>query len=758
MLHCIYKNKQACILALFFMLVFFHAPITTGDVWGISGSMKVAAQNGEIKPPDQNNSGHTTESLKTVAEARTTENNKPADTSWMGSLATAIFSWFGNIILWIFSLLAGVTGLLLEGVANQLVFQMGNWIGKGSSVGASIDLLWAVIRDICNLAFIFGFIYIGITTIINPDSYSVKRFLSRIIIGALLINFSLFFVKIIIDFSNFLTIKIFQALTTSSTGEISSISAKIADVLGIATIFKVPDPATFAGMTGPGAVTFYIFAAILLLIVAFVFLAAAILLINRFVALVLIMIASPILFAATVFPQTEHYASDLWKKLISYSFFAPAYFLCTLLSLTILESLTKLPGYSSDLLAPIHAGIKGGQVSGVFGVMLFFAIAIALLWYSITIPRSLGIAGGDMVVDMSKRLRGAIGGTTFGMAGRLGRATFGRWAHSYADRDDLKDKASQKGWGGFVARRKLDASRYVADSSFDARGTAAGKGLGLGDARKGGYESVLKEVKEKEEKFAKSLGEVGDDDVRVLTRKKQMEKEQANLRRLEEELKKIPTSDVEARTKMRETIEHKKHDIHEAKVLYESEKQRRMIGSTFTEDAITKTQGDELEQLTKAQTNAKEALDKKWKESGTNPTREQRNEIQNLMKSLKEAKKAKEKFVNTLGDGYAGVLENGAWWNTWPKGRMVHMEVAAGEAIRKARKDGLPKEKDHGHGEGEHGGGDHGGDDHDEGDHGHDEKSHASPIIVPFSAGGGPRKSADHGGGGDHGHGGGHGH
>ncbi len=87
---------------------------------------------------------------------------------------------------------------------------------NNSTFGSTIDTMWTLIRDICNLAFIFGFIYVGIRTILDPDSVDPKRFLSKIIVGALLINFSLFFVKIIIDFSNFTALKIYTAMASES--------------------------------------------------------------------------------------------------------------------------------------------------------------------------------------------------------------------------------------------------------------------------------------------------------------------------------------------------------------------------------------------------------------------------------------------------------------------------------------------------------------------------------------------------------------
>ena len=260
------------------------------------------------------------------------------------STASKIWEWFGKwlgvTVMVIPSAFLWVGGTLLDVSLDKLVFGMGSYVnndvGVGKNLGIEISNAWRLIRDICNLAFIFGFVYIGIRTIIDPESASTKRFLSKIIIGALLINFSLFFVKFIVDFANFTAYQIYIAMVDTTRG--GTLAMTVADRMGIITFFSSSgNPNAFAQITGPGTLWYFVLAGVFLFVVAFIFTAAAFLLITRFVGIVLIMIGSPILFAATVFPQTEHYASEMWKKLISYAFFAPAFLLLVLVSLTLIN-------------------------------------------------------------------------------------------------------------------------------------------------------------------------------------------------------------------------------------------------------------------------------------------------------------------------------------------------------------------------------------------------------------------------------------
>lgn len=676
------------------------------------------------------------------------------NTSLAGMIGNGIFNTLGMVVLNIASAFTWLGGTLLDFSITYLVLGLGDLI-NGQKLGVAIDELWAFIRDIANLAFIFGFIFAGIKMVLDPDSHSAKHTISKIIIGALLINFSLFFVKAIIDFSNFTAVQIYNAMIVSS----GSISAAFADQLGIITIFNTKNfdfLASVTKITGSSPSTwFYILAALFLIFAGFIFAAAAIMIIIRFCVLVLIMIFSPILFAATVFPKTEHYAGELWGKLISYAFYVPVYLLLTFIVLKLVGSLPLSAGTNwVDALSNTKSETNSFMVILQFGIISFFMIQ------TLTISSKFSIAGSDMITTKARSL---IGASSAGLAARAGRATVGRWSSGKADDEGLKDRASQSGIRGVYARQQLKLFRKGADASFDVRNTDPGKSLKIGSGRKGGWDSVKKEINEKEEKFAKSLGEVGDDDLRVEGRKKEMEDAKTHVRHLQEELK--ATTDKNARMKLSDDIEEAKHHEHEAKVKYESEKQRRILGSTYEKPEKNMT----LEALEFRVKKRKDAIKELWagKVDKTNPAKTivkyaaladdakaaRRTEIEKIKKELTDAEKEHGAFLATLikDTGYAGVRENSKWYSSWPTGRLAVQDQAAGKAMRKARKDGLPKEKGGGHGD-SHGGGhdDHGGG-HD--DHGADDHAVAAhkPAAGGHGGGGGHKPAAGgHGGGGGH--------
>jgi len=614
------------------------------------------------------------------------------------SMTTVIGQFIGNFILYIASGFLYMGGMLLELSIQQFILQLGSLL-TSTGIGNSIDTTWRIVRDIANLAFIFGFIYIGIRTIIDSDSSSTKRMLASIIIGALLINFSLFFTKVIIDASNYIAVEIYNSLASGS----GSIAQKFADIMGVVTFYKPISGDTLGGLTTGGNIFFYFMGSIFLIVAGFVLAAGGVLLIVRFVKLIFIMIFSPVLFAASVFPQTQATASKLWHELINYSFFAPAYLLLLLVSITMLQGFMNSI-YGTNVVRPGFSDVFSGQTSA-FGVVINFIVAIMFLIMSLQIAMKFGIAGADRVMAIGKDLRGrsqkylgrAAGSATFGVAGAAGRSTVGRYASKLSQKTNLLDTSVKGGLKGFAARQILKSSSAVADSSFDARNVAgAGKTLGIGEGRKGGYTTVKKEIEEEEMKIAKSLGEVGDDDPEVAKRKETMEIAKKTLDRERQFLQQKMRSTDEAERKKAQTdlaeLEQAHKDAEEA---YGREKQRRVLGSAANIDAEKAVKSAKIELDTELN-----SLKEIQKQALAATTEAEREMFAKMSASLYEqVATAKKKYKTAYkaaaaNGGYASVREDSGLIASWVSGRLVGQNKEAGKAVRKAFEKKIKKSKE----------------------------------------------------------------
>ena len=74
-----------------------------------------------------------------------------------------------------------------------------------TSSAAFISIAWGIVRDLSNIFFILALLYIAIQTILGMG-HETKKMIVHVIIMALLINFSMFFTKVVIDSSNVLAL------------------------------------------------------------------------------------------------------------------------------------------------------------------------------------------------------------------------------------------------------------------------------------------------------------------------------------------------------------------------------------------------------------------------------------------------------------------------------------------------------------------------------------------------------------------------
>ena len=64
---------------------------------------------------------------------------------------------------------------------------------------------WGIVRDLVNMFFVLILLVIAFATILRFEPYGIKALLPKLIIAALLINFSLVLAGVVIDFSDVLT-------------------------------------------------------------------------------------------------------------------------------------------------------------------------------------------------------------------------------------------------------------------------------------------------------------------------------------------------------------------------------------------------------------------------------------------------------------------------------------------------------------------------------------------------------------------------
>lgn len=403
--------------------------------------------------------------------------------------------------------------------------------------GSFVPEAWAVTRDLSNLFFILILLYIAIKMILGLGGSDVKKMISKVIIIALLINFSMFFTKVVIDTSNILALVFYnkvQVSTTNSDGsqrQYENTANGEKDVAGgmvnafnptsllTPDFFKkageqvVPGFFTVAGSAPPGIlIGITIITGLLMLFAAYCFFVAGISFIGRLIELLILIIFSPFAFMSSTEPyleKTSYIGWDDWlKRLLSVSFMAPIFMFFLYFIFMLVRS-------------KIFDGMIDEKNTNFVGTILRIvipALVILILLLKATDFAKKGSGKlGEMMMTGAKMVGGlALGGVALGGAFAARTALGGGGGY-------LANKAAvgaEKLGLGRTANKLRDFGQFAQKSSFDIRGipgaskvlgmTGLATGAGLvGKAQQGGWAEMKKKQVEKRQKRAEELQKRG---------------------------------------------------------------------------------------------------------------------------------------------------------------------------------------------------------------------------------------------------------
>lgn len=327
--------------------------------------------------------------------------------SCWGPLLSGVIS---GALVYIASSILTIAGTLFNWVLYETVLQFGQLINggvNGSNTGiiTGINTAWSVFRDISNIVIIGMFTFIAIATILGNTEYGYKKMLSRVLIVAVIINFSLLFTKIIIDVSNFTAIQFYNAASTNNPNlqdnnpsQTAQGQTGTATQSGIAGAFM-----GYAGVQGLGDTATAVFnvsknpqggawwgllygvlTALLFLVAAIVLFYGSFLLITRALLMIFLMVTSSIAFATYLIPslsQGGYGWSMWWQALLKNAVFAPLLMVLLWVTLTIGSGFQASSGTLGSAIA--NPGAPLG-ISALFG----YIIVIGLLFASFRIASS----------------------------------------------------------------------------------------------------------------------------------------------------------------------------------------------------------------------------------------------------------------------------------------------------------------------------------------------------------------------------------
>lgn len=325
-----------------------------------------------------------------------------AGAEWAGEM-------IGAVIGWIISALGIIMVLVIK--ALVAVAQYNNFINSQAVVNG-----WHIVRDVCNMFFVVILLIIAFATILNQEKYSYKTWLPKLILMAVLINFSKTICGLLIDVTQVVMLTFVNAFKGMAAGNLIS-------NLGILEVVTLANNSSDIGFWAiVGAYVLGLFYMIIALVVIVTMLA---MLVMRMVMIWVYVVLSPAAYLLSAFPGGQKYSGMWWSEFTKNLIVGPVLAFFIWLSFTSLQSYSvsddfKIDGSTNtesmakeltlDPNESYGAKKKGNATTkaGELDVFLKFIISIGMLIGGLKISSEIGgAAGGIAGKGMAKIQQGA---------------------------------------------------------------------------------------------------------------------------------------------------------------------------------------------------------------------------------------------------------------------------------------------------------------------------------------------------------------
>ncbi|PIT87088.1 MAG: hypothetical protein COU31_04930 [Candidatus Magasanikbacteria bacterium CG10_big_fil_rev_8_21_14_0_10_40_10] len=396
---------------------------------------------------------------------------------------------FLDLLSWIILILASLFMKIAIWLLS-FVIELGAYNGYIDSSAVTVG--WVMVRDVANMFFVVILLLIAFGTILGLEQYEWKKMMMKLMLAALLVNFSRVICGLMIDVSQVIMITFINGISATAGGNFIQMFSldKIQTLSATGTDLDVSDGNVFMA-----SVAGLVFAAMAMFSIAIY----VIILLARMIVLWVLIVLSPLAFVLSVIPQTQSYASQWWKEFGGHVVVGP------LLAFFLWLSFVSLTANSNGINAEIGqgnpaaikvsegAGSVGKYDAGSAGIskamtwhnMANFAIAIGMLMVGAKAAQATGATAGGMMsgaIDFGKKVGTIASGVATGMwlykgAGKLAGGAakgVGKGAMMLTGIDDrielIKNRAkteygSYKAWRSGLLTRKAKSQVWMEDAN-----------------------------------------------------------------------------------------------------------------------------------------------------------------------------------------------------------------------------------------------------------------------------------------------------
>lgn len=193
----------------------------------------------------------------------------------------------------------------------------------------TIKVGFEAMLSVANLIFVFAIIVIAISTILDYERYGMKSLLWKLIVAAILVNFSFLFAGIIVNVSNGITFHFINRMTGSTAdhiGESKILGDKLAAAFNPESLVAPSEAYKTADQGGAGffaTVQAILFGILFAALIFFVMAATMIMFLIRYIYIAFLLILAPTVWALWIFPSTAKHFERWWSEFLRWCFFAP---------------------------------------------------------------------------------------------------------------------------------------------------------------------------------------------------------------------------------------------------------------------------------------------------------------------------------------------------------------------------------------------------------------------------------------------------
>ena len=413
---------STAIFVLFFTLFSLFSPLTTLNTYAIpnnSNNSSNSSENSSSETTDsENNDSDETESEKAETQSQNqnqnqnqtntsnnsdgTTNSENPDSEKQNELSCSEQIGILSFII------CPTTGLLAKGI-DALYSTIENFLvikPITSDNKSPIYIIWSYVRNIANILFIVFLLLIVYSQVtgLGFSNYNIKKMLPKLIIAAILVNFSYLICQVLVDVSNIIGNALKSFLEGIATTAIQSQhpEAKLDEPLNLYDIFLAIAGGTSLTILGgvgiatavaaSGGLLSALFTLIPIVLAGFIAVVIGLITISlRQAVVILLTITSPLIFALYVLPNTHKYYLK-WKSIFAQMLvFFPAF--------SFLFGVSKVLGYLF---------IFSSETP--FGVIIGIAVQVLPIMFAVK------------MLSMSKSVLGDVNQALSGVSGKLNNA------------------------------------------------------------------------------------------------------------------------------------------------------------------------------------------------------------------------------------------------------------------------------------------------------------------------------------------------